>query len=119
MIGGSARLRQTTTASTPPASSTSTGCRDKPAASMAAVEGELYFAAMISAVRSLRQAASRSGEGALDLARKVLTIEADAVRALTARLDGRFLAALQLIQKCLDGQRGRVIVSGIGKSGHV
>jgi arabinose-5-phosphate isomerase len=74
---------------------------------------------MISAVRSLRQAASRSDEGALDLARKVLAIEAEAVRALGARLDERFLAALQLIQKCLDGQRGRVIVSGIGKSGHV
>jgi arabinose-5-phosphate isomerase len=74
---------------------------------------------MISAVRSLRQAASRNGEGALDLARKVLAIEADAVRALVGRLDARFLAALQLIQNCLDGQRGRVIVSGIGKSGHV
>jgi arabinose-5-phosphate isomerase len=74
---------------------------------------------MISAVRSLRQAASRSGEGALDLARNVLAIEADAVRALISRLDARFLAALQLIQKCLDGRRGRVIVSGIGKSGHV
>jgi arabinose-5-phosphate isomerase len=41
------------------------------------------------------------------------------VRALIARLDGRFLAALRLIQDCLDGKRGRVIVSGIGKSGHV
>ncbi len=52
---------------------------------------------------------------ALELARKVLTIEADAVRALVARLDDRFLAAVSLILAC----RGRVIVSGIGKSGHV
>jgi arabinose-5-phosphate isomerase len=74
---------------------------------------------MISAVRSLRQAAPRSGEGALELARNVLAIEADAVRALMPRLDERFLAALRLIQQCLDGGRGRVIVSGIGKSGHV
>jgi arabinose-5-phosphate isomerase len=74
---------------------------------------------MISAVRSLRQAAPRSSEGALELARNVLAIEADAVRALIPRLDERFLAALQLIQQCLDGRRGRVIVSGIGKSGHV
>ena len=74
---------------------------------------------MISAVRSVRQGPARATDGALELARKVLAIEADAVRALIGRLDGRFLAALQLIQRCLDGKRGRVIVSGIGKSGHI
>ena len=52
---------------------------------------------------------------ALELARRVLAIEADAVRALGARLDERFLAAVSLILAC----RGRVIVSGIGKSGHI
>jgi len=52
---------------------------------------------------------------ALELARRVLTIEADAVRALIGRLDERFLAAVSLILACT----GRVIVSGIGKSGHV
>jgi arabinose-5-phosphate isomerase len=52
---------------------------------------------------------------ALQLARRVLAIEADAVRALMARLDDRFLAAVSLILGC----RGRVIVSGIGKSGHI
>jgi arabinose-5-phosphate isomerase len=52
---------------------------------------------------------------ALELARRVLAIEADAVRALIARLDERFLAALALILAC----KGRVIVSGIGKSGHI
>lgn len=52
---------------------------------------------------------------ALELARKVLAIEADAVRALIARLDERFLAAVSLILAA----RGRVIVSGIGKSGHI
>ncbi len=52
---------------------------------------------------------------ALELARRVLDIEADAVRALGARLDERFLAAVSLILAC----RGRVIVSGIGKSGHI
>jgi arabinose-5-phosphate isomerase len=51
----------------------------------------------------------------LDLARRVLTIEADAVRALIARLDERFLAAVALVLAC----KGRVIVSGIGKSGHI
>ena len=52
---------------------------------------------------------------ALDLARKVLRIEADAILALGERLDGAFLDAVGLI---LAG-RGRVIVSGIGKSGHI
>lgn len=52
---------------------------------------------------------------ALDLARQVLRIEGEAVLALTARIDGAFLRALALILNC----RGRVIVSGIGKSGHI
>jgi arabinose-5-phosphate isomerase len=52
---------------------------------------------------------------ALELARRVLAIEADAVRALIERLDERFLAAVSLILAC----KGRVIVSGIGKSGHI
>ena len=52
---------------------------------------------------------------ALDLARQVLRIEAEAILALGARLNGAFLDAVGLI---LAG-RGRVIVSGIGKSGHI
>ena len=67
----------------------------------------------------MRQPAARTGESALALARQVLAVEADAVRALIDRVDGRFLEAVRLIQDCLDGRRGRVIVSGIGKSGHV
>ena len=52
---------------------------------------------------------------ALELARRVLGIEADAVRALIERIDERFLGALELILE----RRGRVVVSGIGKSGHI
>jgi len=52
---------------------------------------------------------------ALDLARRVLRIEADAVAALGERIDGEFIAALALILNC----HGRVIVSGMGKSGHI
>jgi arabinose-5-phosphate isomerase len=52
---------------------------------------------------------------ALDLARQVLRIEADAVLVLADRIDGDFLQALVLILNC----HGRVIVSGMGKSGHV
>src|SRR5512134_1475287 len=123
MTGGRPRLRHATTASTPPASSTRTGCSARPVASMdfgkSVAEAELYFAAMISAVRTMRQAATRTDQSALELARRVLAVEADAVRALIERLDARFLDALHVIQACLDGRRGRVIVSGIGKSGHI
>ena len=52
---------------------------------------------------------------ALELARKVLAIEADAVSALIPRLDESFLDAVGLILAC----RGRVVVSGVGKSGHI
>ncbi len=49
------------------------------------------------------------------LARKVLTIEAQEIQALASRLDGNFDAAVQLILQC----KGRVVVSGMGKSGHI
>jgi arabinose-5-phosphate isomerase len=52
---------------------------------------------------------------ALDLAREVLHIEAAAVLALTQRIDDNFLQALNIILAC----EGRVIVSGMGKSGHI
>ena len=52
---------------------------------------------------------------ALDLAREVLNIEAAAVQALAARIDENFLRALDVILRC----EGRVIVSGMGKSGHI
>jgi arabinose-5-phosphate isomerase len=52
---------------------------------------------------------------ALELARRVLAIEADAVRALIERIDQSFNHAIELIHN----RRGRVIVSGMGKSGHI
>lgn len=52
---------------------------------------------------------------ALSLAREVLQIEAEAVQALVARVDADFLQAMNLILAC----HGRVIVSGMGKSGHI
>jgi arabinose-5-phosphate isomerase len=54
-------------------------------------------------------------EHLLALARQVLDIEADALRALSTRLDAGFADAVQLILAC----SGRVVVSGMGKSGHV
>src|SRR3989338_7957230 len=52
---------------------------------------------------------------ALDLAREVLNVEAAAVQALATRLDENFLHALNVILRC----EGRIIVSGMGKSGHI
>ena len=52
---------------------------------------------------------------ALALARDVLRTESQAVAALADRLDGRFVRAVELVLAC----RGRVVVSGIGKSGHI
>ncbi len=54
-------------------------------------------------------------EAILPLARQVLAIEADAVSALQSRIDDTFADACQL---CLDC-RGRIVVTGMGKSGHV
>ena len=48
-------------------------------------------------------------------ARRVLALEADALHALAASLDGAFSRAVDLF----SGVRGRVVVSGMGKSGHV
>jgi arabinose-5-phosphate isomerase len=49
----------------------------------------------------------------LDLARKVLRIEAAAILGLVDRINGDFEQAVQLLFEC----RGRVIVTGMGKSG--
>ncbi len=49
----------------------------------------------------------------LSIARKVLQTEAAAVLALVDRLDDKFARAVMLIRDC----RGRVIVTGMGKSG--
>jgi arabinose-5-phosphate isomerase len=51
--------------------------------------------------------------GDLTLARKVLETEAAAILALVGRLDERFERAVQLLRNC----RGRVILTGMGKSG--
>lgn len=51
----------------------------------------------------------------LELAREVLQIEAREVEALAQRLDDSFTRAVELILQC----RGRVVVSGMGKSGHI
>ena len=56
-----------------------------------------------------------TSEELIALARQTLDIEADALRAMSARLDQDFPKAVALILACT----GRVVVSGMGKSGHV
>ncbi len=63
----------------------------------------------------LQSHAVADAERYLELARGVLDIEADAVRALKSRLGEAFLRAHRLM---LD-TRGRVVVTGMGKSGHI
>ncbi len=51
----------------------------------------------------------------IESARKVLEIEIKGLKALERWLDDKFIAAIDLIYSCT----GRVILSGMGKSGHV
>ena len=73
-----------------------------------------------SAPRPRANAAPDPGGGvdaarALALARDVLATEAAAIGGLAARIGEPFVAAIALMLRC----RGRIVVSGIGKSGHV
>jgi arabinose-5-phosphate isomerase len=49
----------------------------------------------------------------LAMADRVLRLEAESIAALRHRLDDRFVKAVELVREC----RGRVIVTGMGKSG--
>jgi arabinose-5-phosphate isomerase len=68
---------------------------------------------MKTAPRSAGRASSE--DAALAMAREVLEIEARAVSDLIGKLDRRFAQAVETVLNC----RGRVVVSGIGKSGHI
>ena len=77
---------------------------------------ELRFLLYCTAMTAQASPLSPSLTGkALDLAREVLRIEAAAVQALVSRIDHDFLAAVQVILDC----KGRIVVSGMGKSGHI
>ena len=61
---------------------------------------------------------SEQATDALATARRVLEIESDAIRALIPRLGEQMLAACSI---CIEAQRNqaRIVVIGLGKSGHV
>lgn len=58
---------------------------------------------------------SKNNKADLDVAREVLAHEAQALIALSKALNGEFSRAIDT----LIGAKGRVIVTGVGKSGHV
>ena len=51
----------------------------------------------------------------IDNAKRVLKIEADEIYNTLNNIDNNFAQAVQLITKC----KGRIVVSGMGKSGHI
>src|SRR5687768_8193449 len=64
---------------------------------------------MVQAVRSCAAGDS------IAIARDVLEIEAKAITDLVGRVDASFSEAVRIVMEC----RGRVVVSGMGKSGHI
>src|SRR5271170_4583669 len=54
-------------------------------------------------------------EGLIDLGRQALSIEIDGLRAQLPRLGSEFARACRICLNC----RGRVVVTGMGKSGHI
>ena len=66
-------------------------------------------------VTAAAASADSADAAAIALARRVLKIEAAAITALARRIDGSFAKAVRVLLDC----KGRVVVSGIGKSGHI
>lgn len=62
---------------------------------------------------------AKTRERTLKLARDTLTIEAAALQTMRDRLEGANADALVLAVELLHGCKGRIVVSGIGKSGHI
>jgi len=62
-----------------------------------------------------RPSPSASAAGLIESGREIIQIEAAAVTALESRLNETFAAACGLVLAC----RGRVVVTGMGKSGHI
>src|ERR1700744_5390905 len=65
--------------------------------------------------KSALKAVPNAAEGDLVAARRVLTTASEALASLSGALDGSFTAAVSTILAA----KGRVIVSGMGKSGHI
>ena len=68
-------------------------------------------------IKAANRVNHKSNRRAIQLARDVLRIEADAIRGVSERVDERFATAVEMIFR--KDEKGRVLVSGIGKSGHI
>jgi arabinose-5-phosphate isomerase len=55
----------------------------------------------------------------LDIGKRTIEVEAEGLKALAQTLDGAFSEAIDVIHKMKGERRGRLIVAGIGKSGHI
>jgi len=60
-----------------------------------------------------RVASMPKAKSAIETAKRVLKIEAEAIEGLIGRLDARFEKAVELLHGC----KGRAVVTGLGKSG--
>ncbi|WP_244639951.1 KpsF/GutQ family sugar-phosphate isomerase [Aureimonas glaciei] len=60
-------------------------------------------------------ASVHEGIDAMRTARETIALEIAGLEALAASIDERFVAVVDLVKAC----RGRVIVTGVGKSGHI
>jgi len=69
----------------------------------------------MSSTKAIRRPDADHVNADLACAQRVLRLEAEGLEALAESLDEGFTEALDL----LDGRTGRVVVTGIGKSGHV
>src|SRR4029450_6490603 len=54
----------------------------------------------------------------LEKARRVIELELAELQRLLARLDDSFARAVEIILRCVEN-RGKVVVCGVGKSGHI
>jgi arabinose-5-phosphate isomerase len=70
---------------------------------------------MISPAPQAHKRHATDAESVIATARRVLSQEAEALHAVAAQLDGAFSQVVEAIY----GIRGRVVVTGMGKSGHV
>lgn len=75
----------------------------------------MEFEKGFSAVRPERPAGAVSDEELLEIGRGVLREEARAIERVASRLGDELLLAAKLVTSC----RGRVVVTGLGKSGLV
>jgi arabinose-5-phosphate isomerase len=67
------------------------------------------------AMMNAREHSATSDASLLQAAQRTFEIEAAALEALRSRLDGSFVQAARLCLQC----RGRIVVTGMGKSGHI